>query len=167
MINLNNYYLGIIITDISYFNNPKRYRMIGDVSYDPFEGKSFPVATVCGIPTLLRWEDDVYYDEFFSRFKNELSYKLNKSNNLGIVLAYVKPFLEFYEKNDSYFIKEEVEGNFKFNEFIFDNYEYYISHSKLDRSDAVVIIDNMPMLDFHMSYYDYLTEKFDEKILRK
>lgn len=167
MIDLNNYYLGIIIADMTYFNNKKRYRMIGDVSYDPFDGHPFPVATISGIPTLLRKENDIYYDEHFSRFKNELSYKLNEANNLGIILAYAKPFLEFFDENDAYFIKEDVENDPKINEFIFNNFEYYISHSKLNKSDAVVIIDNMPMLDFHMSYYDYLKEKFDEKKLIK
>jgi len=167
MINLEDYYLGVIIADMSYFNNPKRYRTCGNISYDPFNRQPFEVAAVCGVVTLLRKKDDIYYDEFYSRYKNELCYSLNEANKLGIVLAYVRPFLDFYEFNDVYYIKEDIENDVEMNEFILENYEYYISHSKLDKSDNLEIVDSMPMLDFHISYYNYLNDKFDEKKLIK
>lgn len=163
MIDLDDYYLGVITVDPSYFNNPKRYRMINDVNYDPFSDLSFAEALIKGVPTLLRKNGEVYYDEYNSRWKNELKYSLGVSNDLGIVLSFVKPFKDYFEEEPVVYIKEEVESDYELMEEIFHNHFYYIARSKLDRSEAIVVVDEGMMYDFHYDYYEYLLGQFDGK----
>ena len=163
MLDLDDYYLGIIIAHPDYFKNPKRNRFMGKVNFDPFNGKLFEEAIVKGIPTLLRKKNDIYFDEYFSRWKNELGYSLGVANDLGIVLAFVKPFTEYYDQEPVFFIKEDVEEKAQLMEEIFHNYDYYIAHSKLDRSDAIVVVNEDIMYDFHYDYYKYLLEQFNSK----
>lgn len=167
MINLDDYFLGVIIPDSSYYKNPNRVRNIGEVSFDPFSEMSSVLALTMGVPTLLHKVGDVYYDEYYSRWKNELGYKEAEVNSLGIILAFVKPFSDYYDEKPTIYIKEEVERNTQLMEDIFYNHSYYIAHSKLDKSDAIVTIDEEPMEQVRSDYFNFLLEKSGVKQFTK
>jgi len=152
--NLSNYYLGFIQLNPFIYNRIKARRMIGEINYDPFCEEDILTGMIQGMVVLLRKENDIYYDEYSSRYKNEIKYKLNETNEYGIRLAYIKPFQELYQEKPLTLIKEKTENNYEVLEELFYTREYYISHSTLDGSDAIVIIDDEKADLVREEYYD-------------
>lgn len=172
MLNLDDYYLGVILAHPDYYQNEKRKRLINDVSFDPFISVPPVIAITVGIVTLLHKKKDIYYDEYNSRWENELSYRLKEANPLGITLAYVKPFKDCYHEDPTTYIEEEMEHNPEQLEDALFNHSYYIVHSKLKKKDTIVIAEDNPM---NAVQYEYLKdllgpEEFDhlwQKKLKK
>lgn len=159
MLNIDEYYLGVIIAHPSYFTNPKSVRVLYDTSFDPFQELNPVQAVTIGVPTLLHKVEDIYYDEYHSRWNNELGYKLGEINSIGITLAYVKPFKEYYPEKPCVYIKEEVENNPLLMERIFFDHSYYIAHSKLNRRDAIITLDQGPTDAVRIDYLNDLLRK--------
>lgn len=155
---LDQYYLGIIIPELVYYqnSNPKKSRMLNGVSFDPFEEVAPLYALIFGVPTLLRKEDDLYYDEYYSRWKNEVAYQEGEPNLLGIILGYVKPFREYYPEASHTYIKEDVENDPSLMRQLWEEHSFYIAHSRLDRSDAIVLFDEEPMKQLQIDYINHL-----------
>lgn len=172
MLDLNDYYLGVILAHPSYFINPKsQNRILQDIEADPFQGIPFPQSLVTGVVVRLRRKDDRYYDEDYSRYKNELCYELGKTNSLGIALAYVKPFTECYPEEAQVYIQEKVLEQPEMLEEMALLNSYYIMHSNLTNTDAIVINDEAPMEKVRQEYLEHLItsnqEVSDGKVFRK
>lgn len=168
MFNLDDYYLGLIFVRPEYFSNPERKRVIWDVSFDPFHEVSPDVAMIFGKVVLLKKKDDIYYDEYYSRYPNELAYKLGEDNKLGIKLVHVKPFAECYHEEVNIFVEEDV---FKDSYMALEMLEhsYYVIHSKLKKSDAIVINCEEPMEIVRHEYFKDLLglEMYDKVFSNK
>ena len=139
------YYLDVIVATPEYLQSPKRVRMLQGVNYDPFSEISDEAALIFGVTTLLKKETkdgcDIYIDQYNSRYKNELSYQLNSPNRLGIVLAYVKPFTDYYTERPTWYLEEDIRTNNLLPQ-IYEEHTYYIGYSKLQNSEAIVTLEN-------------------------
>lgn len=158
MFNINEYYLGVILAHPDYFINPKRHRYYGDVSFDPFDETPPIYALTIGIVTLLHKVEEKYYDEYYSIYKNEIGYQLETTNNLGLTLAYVRPFQDYYKEQPQIYIQEEIEGNTKKLEELYDNHSYYVTHYKYSKDYAIVQLDTEPM---KLVTRDYLNKQLE------
>ena len=158
MFDMNEYYLGVILAHPDYFNNPKRHRYYGGVSFDPF-AETLPVCALkTGIVTLLHKVEENYYDEYYSRYKNEIAYQLGTSNNLGLILAYARPFQDYYEEQPKIYIQEEIDNNSQKLEELYNNHSYYIVHYKYSKDYAIVQLDMEPM---KLVTRDYLNKQLE------
>lgn len=159
MFDINDYYLGVIIAHPSYFRNPEsKKRCMENKEYDPFFSLSFEQAITIGIVTLLRKSGDNYYDEDYSRYKNELCYQEHKTNRYGIMLAYQKPLLDYcYEETEIFDIESLYDE-----ENLLDalTRSYYVVHSKLTGEYDVVINDESV---FSLVKEDYLKDLVGEE----
>lgn len=163
-IDLNDYYIGFIQLNPYVYKREDAERLLDGINYDPFSEVDPLTGMIEGLVVLLRREGDIFYDEYSSRYKNEVSYHLGETNKFGIKLTYIKPFQEVYPEPGIAAIKEEVEGNPEALEYLLENCDYYISHSKLDRSDAIVIMDDERMLQVRDEYYDkFFAQPYREK----
>lgn len=172
MFDIHNYYLGVILAHPNYFQNSKsRIRAIQDIEADPFSSLTLEQALITGVVTLLRKEGDSYYDEDYSRYKNELHYELYKTNSLGIALVYVKPFVECYHEEAVFYTQEDVLLQPEVLEEMALSHSYYVMHSKVTNQNAIVINDYEPMSMVREEYLRNLLEsnQFDgtEKKLKK
>lgn len=143
--NLENYYIGILLAHPSHFANRKSEKRCRNYPFmDPFYGASKEESYIFGIPTLLKKKQDHYYDQEFSLYENEISYQLGEMNSLGIVLAYVKPFVDCYQEEPVVYEEEEVWEN---SDLLYEmlSHTYYVIHSKLSKKDAIVINIEEPM----------------------
>jgi len=162
--NLDDYYIGFIQLNPYVYSKEKASRLLDGIDYDPFSEVDPLTGMIQGLVVLLRKEGDIFYDEYSSRYRNEVSYHLGETNKLGIKLTYIKPFQEIYPEPGVIVIKEEVEGNPEALSYLLENYDYYISHSKLDNSDAIVIMDDERMLLVRDEYYDtYFAKPYREE----
>lgn len=172
MFNLDDYYLGLIFVGPQYFNNPERKRVIWDISFDPFEEVSQNEAMIFGKVVLLKKKDGIYYDEYYSRYPNELAYQLGEDNKLGIKLVHVKPFAECYHEDVNTYVEEEVFHDYNMTLEMLEH-SYYVIHSKLKKSDAIVINCEDPMEIVRHEYFKDLLgpemydEVFNNKTLEK
>lgn len=141
MFDINEYYLGVILAHPTYYNNPKRHRYLGECSFDPFEEVPIAIALTMGVVTLLHKIDDKYFDEYHSIYRNELAYQLNRTNPLGITLAFARPFQDYYDEEPTVYEQEELENDNKKMEEVFNNHNYYIVHNKTNKSYAIVELD--------------------------
>lgn len=66
---------------------------------------------------------------------------MNTPNRLGIVLAYIKPFTEYYTESPTWYLEEDIVNNNLLSQ-IYEEHTYYISHSKLQNSEAIVTLEN-------------------------
>lgn len=154
MNNIDNYYLGFIQLDPTVYNRDTARRMIDDVNYDPFCEESEIVGMIQGKVILLRKEGDIFYDEYSSRYKNEIKLKLGKTEKHGIRLTHVKKFTDVYKKKPQILVKEDVENDCSLLYDLLFEHEYYISYSKLDKTYVPVIINEEKMLDVREEYFD-------------
>lgn len=158
MFDINEYYLGVILAHPEYFNNPKRHRYYGNISFDPF-AEMLPIcALTTGTVTLMHRVEEKYYDEYYSRYKNEIGYQPGVTNNLGLILAYTRPFQDYYKEQPKIYIQEEIDNNFKKLEELFNNHSYYVTHHKYSKDYAVVQVDIEPM---KLVTRDYLNEQLE------
>lgn len=156
---IDKYYLGFIQLDPTVYDKEKARRMIDDINYDPFCEVDILTGMLQGIIVLLRKEGNIFYDEYSSRYKNEIKLHLGKTNQYGIRLSYVKKFNDIYTEDPVTLIKEDVEKDYlKMYELLFEH-EYYISHSKLDKSYVPVIIDEEKMLEVREEYFELVYRK--------
>lgn len=164
MIDLSNYYLGLIQLNPFEYDRTKARRMIGDINYDPFSDIDILTGFIQGLVILLKKENDKYIDEYSSRYKNEIKYELNKTNNYGVKLTYVKPFTEVYTTPTKLFIKEDLEDNPELFEEMLD-YEYVIQYSKIEKEAVPVIINDSLMHTVREEYYEknFQTDSVKEK----
>ncbi len=142
-LDVHDYYFGVIIATPEYLKSSKRVRMLNGFNYDPFCDSSDTEALIFGVPTLLKKEtkdgEDFYIDQYHSRYKNEISYQLNNPNHLGLVLAFVKPFTDYYTESPTWYLEEDIINNDLFYQ-IYMKHTYYISYSKSQNSEAVVAL---------------------------
>lgn len=161
-LDLNDYYLGVIVATPEYLNNPKKNRYLGEVNFDPF-GDIDPFSAVTfGMITLLKKEikdgQERYVDQYYSRYRNELSYTLHDRNKLGIVLAHVKPFLECYHELPTWYMEEDFIERCKDTDFYY-SHTYYIA-VKETGEEAIVILNELPAESVQVEYFrDFLGEK--------
>lgn len=168
MLKIDDYYIGVIRASFDYYKDPKNIRLLNGVSYDPFQDTSILDSLTFGVTTLLKKVDNIYYDQHNSRWENELSYELRKTNKLGISLEYVKPFSECYHEKPTTYIQEELENDYKLSEYILKHHSYIISHSKLYNKDVIMILQEAPMDSTLFEYLrDTLGEEHFEKIYVK
>lgn len=161
MFDINDYYLGVILAHPSYFRNPEsRMRCVGNAENNPFQLLSFEQAIVIGEATLLRKKGDKYYDEYYSRYKNELCYQEKRTNRFGITLAYQKPFLDYCLEETKIFDQESL---FFDEEMVEDavTRSYYVVQSKL-RDEYNVVINDEDVFSYVKE--DYLTELLGEEV---
>lgn len=151
---IENYYIGFIQLNPMIYTKDKARRMMDVVNYDPFCEENEIVGMIQGKVVLLRKENDVFYDEYSSRYKNEIKLKLGETEEHGIKLTYVKKFTDVYTKTPKTFIKEEVEENYEILYDVLFEHEYYISYSKLDKTYVPVIIQEEKMLEVRDEYFD-------------
>lgn len=163
MFDIHDYYLGVIIAHPSYFRNPEsKKRWIENVECDPFSPLSFEQAITIGTATLLRKQGDNYYDEEYSRYKNELCYQEKKTNRYGITLAYQKPLLAYCCCETKISDRESLWDEDELVEAL--GYPYYVVHSKLTGEYDVIINAEE---SFSLVKEDYLKDLLGEKTFRK
>lgn len=155
-LDLNDYYLGVIVATPEYLNNPKKNRYLGEVNFDPF-GDIDPFSAVTfGMITLLKKEikdgQERYVDQYYSRYRNELSYTLHDRNKLGIVLAHVKPFCELYHDRPKWYMEEEFIRRCEEDENFYFNHTYYIA-VKDTGDEALIILDEAPSENVQIEYF--------------
>lgn len=155
MFDINDYYLGVILPTQKYYQSKNYLRYFQGESFDPFYQIPPQLAMITGVATLLHKVESNYYDEYNSIYKNELAYQLGKINNLGIVLAFAKPFQTYYKEEPVIYTQEELENNYFKMEEAFENHAYYITQYKRSKTYAIVQLDMAPM---NLVYYDYLQE---------
>ena len=163
MLNIDDYYLGIIKPHKSYYDKKNQYRYLGEESFDPFLELKDYEAMILGVKTLLHKSKNTYFDEYYSRYKNELFYHLEKINNIGIFLDFVRPFQDYYKEEPTIYIQEDIEDDYDQLLDILSHHSYYIAYSKLTRSDAIIILDEKPLAKFREDYFDHLRQKVLKK----
>lgn len=107
-------------------------------------------------------EKDVYRDISLSRFRNELSYKLNCYNSKDIMLTHVEPFLDYYDDLSKYpMIYTESENPLICN---LQDYLPYLILPLYDKSEKIYLQDLEPFDDFYDSYINHfcLQEEIEE-----
>lgn len=159
MVDINDYYLGVILAHPSYFENPKSInRRLKDMEADPFNSLTFEQAIIIGVPVLLKKSGNYYYDQDYSLYENELRYELGKINSLGINLAYVKPFIDYYSEDVVSYVQEDaIKCPDMLEEMI--SHPYYVMHSKITNKDAVVINNFEPLMMVKEEYLENLLGK--------
>lgn len=142
MLNLNDYYIGVILADPGYYKNIDRFkRRIKDTSYDPFSDVSFEQSIIIGTPVLLKKNDKYYYDVYNSLWENELYYEFGKKNEQGITLIHTKPFRDCYIDDPIIYNQEDLDNNPDMLLDILINKSYYISHSNVTNKEEILILD--------------------------
>lgn len=156
MVNLEDYYIGILLAHPSHSDNCKSEKRCRNYPFmDPFYRTSKEERYIFGVPTLLKKKQEHYYDQEFSLYENEISYQLGEMNSLGIVLAYVKPFVDCYQEEPIVYTEEDTfEREDLFYEMI--THTYYVLHSKLRRKEAIIINDEEPMDKVREEYLQHL-----------
>ncbi len=166
MFNIDDFYLGLIFPTPNYFTNHiSRNRLIQYPEADPFSEFDEKDALVLGQVVLLKKNGDKYSDEEYSIFDNELTYKLGETNRLGITLAYVRPFLDYFD--DSYFVisHEDTCLDDHLLEFAFSQ-PYYVSYYKTTGNYHIVINELHTMDNFRYDFFlDLLGEDDFNKIV--
>lgn len=164
MLDIQNYYLGVILANPNYSNNLKsQMRWLRNVESDPFYGLAWRQSLIMGVVTLLRKKGDYYYDEDFSYYENELHYELGKTNSFDITLAYVKPFQELYKEEIYFYEQEDVFRNPEKVEEMLGR-AYYIMYNKLTKKSTIIINDTERL---SLVREEYLKQTLGEKTLRK
>lgn len=153
---LEQFYLGFIQLNPYVYRKDVARRLLYGIDYDPFCEDDLVTSMIFGKIVLLRRDGDVFYDEYSSRYKNEIKYRLGETEKHGIRLTYVKKFCDVYKEKPITLIKEETEDFYDVQMYLYDNREYYISHSKLDLTDAIVILDEEPANIVRDEYFKLL-----------
>lgn len=166
MFNINDFYLGLIFPTPEYFTNSRsRNRLINYPESDPFSELEEKEALVLGQVVLLKKNGDKYSDEEYSIFENELTYKLGETNRLGINLAYVKPFLDYFD--DSYIVisHDATCLDERLLEFAYSQ-PYYVCYYNSSNKYHIVINELHTMDDVRFDFfYDLLGEDDFNKIV--
>lgn len=152
---IDNYYIGFIQLDPFVYDEFTARRILDEANYDPFEGMGRLNGMIEGAVVLLRKEGNIYYDEYSSRYRNEIKLELGKTEKHGIRLTYVKKFTDVYKDEPKTLVKEDVEKDFnELCDLLFE-YSYYISYSKIDKTYVPVTLDdNIRMYDVRDEYYE-------------
>lgn len=144
-LDIHDYYFGVIVATPEYLKNPKRTRLLEGVDYDPFSEIPENEALIFGVITLLRKEvkngKEYYIDEYHSRYSNEIHYQFQEPNRLGIVLAYVKPFTDYYQEAPTWYCEEDIIDR-DLLPYLYENHTYYISYSKKQNNEALIVLEN-------------------------
>ena len=144
-LDINDYYFGVITATPEYLKSAKRTRLLNGVDYDPFYDTPDNEALIFGVPTLLKKETinnkTIYIDEYHSRYPKEITYSLKEKNRQGLVLAYIKPFTDYYSEEPTWYLEEDIVKNNTFLELC-EKHTYNISYSKLHKSEAIITLEN-------------------------
>lgn len=152
---IDNYYVGFIQLDPFVYDEFTARRILDEANYDPFEGMGRLNGMIEGAVVLLRKENNIYYDDYSSRYRNEIKLELGKTEKHGIRLSYVKKFTDVYKDEPKTLVKEDVEKNFEELCDLLFEYSYYISYSKIDKTYVPVTLDdNIRMYDVRDEYYE-------------
>lgn len=152
---IDNYYIGFIQLDPFVYDEFTARRILDEANYDPFEGMGRLNGMIEGDVVLLRKENNIYYDDYSSRYRNEIKLELGKTEKHGIRLSYVKKFTDVYKDEPKTLVKEDVEKNFEELCDLLFEYSYYISYSKIDKTYVPVTLDdNIRMYDVRDEYYE-------------
>lgn len=160
MINIENLYLAIIIRRKDYYkniNNQNRY--YNGINYDPFFKEDDVISEYIGIPTIVLKNNDKYEDLLFSRFKNEILYKLNEFNKMGIKLIYLKPFSDYYPDYTQLPMIYEIPNNLN-SSFLQDFMPYLFFPYETTNGVYMILNDDEPLDEF---YFDYRVNFMNEK----
>lgn len=150
-----NFYIGFIQLDPFVYDEFTARRILDEANYDPFEGMGRLNGMIEGDVVLLRKENNIYYDDYSSRYRNEIKLELGKTEKHGIRLSYVKKFTDVYKDEPKTLVKEDVEKNFEELCDLLFEYSYYISYSKIDKTYVPVTLDdNIRMYDVRDEYYE-------------
>lgn len=168
MFDINNYYLGVILAHPSYFRNPEsKRRQLENKECDPFFSLTFEQAIILGTTTLLKKQGDCYYDEYYSRYRNELRYQEKGTNQYGITLAFLKPFSEYFVEEAKIFEEESLFSEEEIVEELL-SHSYYVVSSKLTREYNVIINDENGLSLVKEDYLkDLLGDKSFDKMIQK
>lgn len=152
---IDNYYVGFIQLDPFVYDEFTARRILDEANYDPFEGMGRLNGMIEGAVVLLRKENNIYYDDYSSRYRNEIKLELGKTEKHSIRLSYVKKFTDVYKDEPKTLVKEDVEKNFEELCDLLFEYSYYISYSKIDKTYVPVTLDdNIRMYDVRDEYYE-------------
>lgn len=153
---IDNYYIGFIQLDPFVYDEFTARRILDEVNYDPFDKINKLNGMIEGDVVLLRKEGDTYYDEYSSRYRNEIKLHLGKTDKHGIRLSYVKKFSDVYKDEEPVIlIKEDYEKDLmSVYDLLFES-SYFISYSKIDKNYVPITLDeNIRMYDVRDEYYD-------------
>lgn len=163
---LDDFYLGVIFPTPKYFINPLgRKRLIQYPEADPFYELEKEQALALGQVVLLKKNGDKYSDCEYSIFENELTYRLGVPNRLGIILADVKPFSDYFD--DSYIVisHESTCLDEDLLEFAYRQ-PYYVVYYKTSGNFNIVINELHTMDDVRYDFfYELLGEEDFSKIV--
>ncbi len=90
MIDLDKYYLGLILLNPFVYNKKRQLRYYQGVNWDPFCSMEPSYGMFVGLITILKKDEETFYDEIYSRFDKEVAYHIGETNKYGIFLAHVK-----------------------------------------------------------------------------
>lgn len=169
MFDINDYYLGVIIGSPNYYNNKyTQKRLISNLYADPFFGLGKEQLLITGQVVILRKQHDTYYDEEYSIYQNELSYHLGKENRYGIILAYVKPFSDYFSEDVHIYNLKEIENDDCFFEKILFH-SYYVMYTEEINNYSIITNDITYLERMRYGYLKDLLgpEEFDNLINQK
>ena len=162
MIDSKNLYVGIIIKEKNYYNNIKVNRYFGGVNYDPFLDEDDTISKYIGIPTIVLKNNNGYEDLLFSRFKGEVTYKLNEFNNLGIKLIHLQKFTKYYPDYTNLPMIYEVANNVLARQ-LQECMPYLLYPYETTNGYYIILNDDSPLDDF---YYDYRVYLHNENLYK-
>lgn len=150
-----NFYIGFIQLDPFVYDEFTARRILDETNYDPFEGMDKLSGMIEGAVVLLRKEGNIFYDDYSSRYRNEIKLQLGKTDKHGIRLSYVKKFTDVYKDEPKTMVKEEVEKDYNaLCDLLFED-SYYICYSKLDKFYVPITLDDdIRMFDVRDEYYE-------------
>lgn len=160
MIDSKNLYVGIIIRAKNYYNNIKVNRYFGGINYDPFLDEDDILSRYIGIPTIVLKNNNGYEDLLFSRFKGEVTYKLNEFNNLGIKLIHLEEFTKYYPDYTHFPMIYEVANDIASRQ-LQDYMPYLLFPYETTDGFYIILNNDAPLDDF---YYEYRINFHSKKL---
>lgn len=157
MIDSKNLYVGIIIREKN--NNNKFNRYFEGINFDPFLDVDDTISKYIGIPTIVLKNNNKYEDLLFSRFKSEITYKLDEFNNLGIKLIHIQEFTKYYPDYTHLPMIYEVANNI-YARKLQECMPYLLYPYETTNGYYIFLNDEAPLDNF---YYDYRISLDKEK----
>ena len=81
---------------------------------------------------------------------------MGETNNLGIILAFAEPFQKYYAEEPVFYNQEDIESDYYKLAEILDKHSYYIAHLKLNKTDAIMTLDDNPIMQVRDDYIKML-----------
>lgn len=153
---IDNYYIGFIQLNPFIYDRYTAKRILDETNYDPFSEDEILSGMIEGAVVLLRKEGNIFYDEYSSRYRNEVKLELGKTNKFGIRLAHIKKFTDVYKKEPLTLVQEDLKKeNYNTLCKLLFEHEYYISYSKLNKTYVPITLDDdIRMYDVRDEYFE-------------